>query len=215
MRNFVGTLIVTITCIVSVYSLKCMHCESSKDLTCTGEFKDCSHSDETCSTYYYVERKGKDNVATWVIKGCKKNQECTKGPAYLSNPNVTVALGVACCTTNSCAIPENLFPATKTPNNLTCTSCFSTSVLQCETKVEVKCNDNENICGRLLIDSVGSVDERWSMRGCATKEFCSHQIYTPGSFNLQLLEKECTDSSSIHKLSIVIFIVALLRTMLF
>ncbi|XP_073458049.1 uncharacterized protein [Aquarana catesbeiana] len=197
--------------------VQCTHCENSTGLTClekTEKIMDCPDSDHQCATSYFVEKKGEKTVTSWNYKGCKKTKECTTSPATISNPNVTVAFGVACCESNSCPVPDNLFPTNKIANNKTCTRCYSNSIFQCQSKEEIKCSGTETKCGRILIDSLGGVDEHWSMRGCANQEFCSSELVTPGAI-LKIQKKECTDSGSTQKLSVLILTVAVFWTLLF
>ncbi|XP_077312848.1 uncharacterized protein LOC143933725 [Lithobates pipiens] len=199
-------------------SLQCTHCENSAGLTClekTETMKDCPDSEYQCATSYFVERRGEKTTKSWSYKGCKKTNECTS-LATISNPNASVAFGVACCGNNSCPIPDNLFPISKTENNQTCTSCNSNSLFQCHSKEKIKCYGNETKCGRIVIDSLGAVGEDWSMRGCANQAFCSSELVSPGAkFNIMFSEKHCTDSGSTQKLSVLILTVAVFWTLLF
>ncbi|XP_040183307.1 uncharacterized protein LOC120916413 [Rana temporaria] len=200
--------------------VQCNHCENSTGLTCLEKsetIKDCPDSDHQCATSYFAEKRGGKTVSSWSVKGCKKTNECTKSPATVSNPDVTVTFGVACCANNSCAIPADLFRTKKIANNQTCTSCYSNSFTQCETKEKIKCSGDETECGRIKILSAGDVDTHWSMRGCATQEFCSSELVVPGAkFNFIFTsEKDCTNSGSTHILSVLILTVAVFWTLLF
>ncbi|XP_068099413.1 phospholipase A2 inhibitor gamma subunit B-like isoform X2 [Hyperolius riggenbachi] len=194
--------------IFSSTKLKCLHCSSDSDLSCNGtDVKECFEHDELCTTSYFIEKKGTEVLARWVKKGCRKPHDCTSSPITLSDSNegATIAYGTVCCPKEqeSCDAPtmETLIPTSKTVNNVTCKTCFSTSSFDCTAKEEMNCTGSEKKCGRLSMRKFGKTGFDRSMRGCATEDLCHYPMIALDDWDVIT---ECSYGTSVHKLSFML-----------
>ncbi|XP_073457872.1 uncharacterized protein [Aquarana catesbeiana] len=180
-------LLVLFALVPSGFSLSsCIKCINFSSTMCTGSSETCQ-SGYSCATSLSVTTLTSGSVSSTLTRGCVPNNQCNiTGSLTFTGGNVSIA--TACCDTDNCtsAIPS-VPTAIGTLNNLTCSTCSSTTSDYCSSSNTLQCTGNETQCGRMSTSLTGSMTSTSTGRGCATPSVCNllgNQNVAYGNLNI-------------------------------
>ncbi|KAM4651961.1 uncharacterized protein O3C94_014286 [Discoglossus pictus] len=182
--------------------LRCMTCQSTNGLDCSGSFTICD-SNEVCASTF---TQSTDGTMT-VVRGCASPTFCDQSFTLL-NGNTKVKISSSCCNTEGCKpITPNMVG-----NGLHCSSCYAEGSTKCSQTTTIECTGNEKKCYSYSLSSGFSANQIY-VQGCTSERLCSGTINSIVPTALQGGMIQCTNdtpSSSVYATKITtIFVLAL------
>ncbi|XP_077312649.1 uncharacterized protein LOC143933576 [Lithobates pipiens] len=165
-------LLVLFALVPSGFSLSCIKCISLTGTICTGSAETCL-SGYSCVTSLSTTTLGLAVASSSLTRGCSPNNQCNI-TGSLTFAGGRLAIATACCDTDNCASAIPPLPSTSSSsNNLTCSTCSSSTSDYCSSSNTLQCTGLETQCGRISTSTTGSVTSTSAIRGCTTPSVCN------------------------------------------
>uniref|UniRef100_A0A7N8X9R9 UPAR/Ly6 domain-containing protein n=1 Tax=Mastacembelus armatus TaxID=205130 RepID=A0A7N8X9R9_9TELE len=146
------------------YTLRCYECPLISSAHCTNVPKACASQNTQCSSMRITLYKGSSTVDDLSVKSCAPAQDCVEGS--INYGELRVVITNKCCSTDLCNTQLAPVPSKTSPNGKKCYTCSGS-----ECKTTVNCEGAEDYC---ISETVTAEGIKVTMKGCASKVFCSN-----------------------------------------
>ncbi|XP_077312637.1 uncharacterized protein LOC143933568 [Lithobates pipiens] len=170
MDSFLAVVCLISGLVTQGYAISCTQCTSTSP--CTGYSAPCA-SKLVCISMYQVSNIGNQQSIDFA-RGCGEKSNCGKSGVF-AGPSTKYRFSSTCCESNSCTPPTPILPPLNwTSNGKSCPFCASATSKDCKSDQRMSCMGDEDRCALENSEqTVGSSTLKSSMRGCASKGFCS------------------------------------------